>query len=100
MATVTGIVSGVFLKRLSTTAAFYVGAVAVGVQILAYLGLVTIQWETMEQRFRSVVDHNGDGRLTWSDLQGWIDTFFSKIAGDLKTRSMLIAGFWLGVRYG
>ena len=100
LATVTGVVTGVFAKRLSSAVAFYVGAVAVGIQLLAYFNIVKIDWPSLEARFRRAVDHNGDGQVSTDDIQGWVNSFFHRIGDTNATRSMLIAGFWCGVRYG
>ena len=50
-----------------------VGALFVGVQVLAHDGVIDVRWSELESRITRLLDANGDGRVSTDDCRIWFD---------------------------
>ena len=65
----TGYTAGFAVKRTFKVFIFTAGCIFIGLQSLANNGLVTVHWDEIETRMKSVADVNSDGVVNGADLQ-------------------------------
>ncbi|KAJ3315624.1 hypothetical protein HDV04_002038 [Boothiomyces sp. JEL0838] len=95
-----GAASGFASKKVSKTAAFFVGLTFMGLQGLSHAKVITINWDSLEKMAIEKLDADGDGKLDSKDLQLYANRFVHNLSNDIPSSASFIAGFWLGFRYG
>eukprot|EP00954_Amorphochlora_amoebiformis_P000745 58067-Amorphochlora_amoeboformis.AAC.1 len=60
---VTGFCSGYAMKKVAKAAAVGIGLFFIGIQILAYQGLITVPWAKVSKKFIETADLDGDGTI-------------------------------------
>ncbi|KAJ3315619.1 hypothetical protein HDV04_002033 [Boothiomyces sp. JEL0838] len=100
IASVFGGSAGFALKRLTRTAAFFVGLAVTGIQGLAYSDIIRINWPKVEQLMVTHFDQNGDGKFDQDDITFGVSKVMRKLGSDFPTASGFATSFWLGYRYG
>ncbi|CAB4408912.1 unnamed protein product [Rhizophagus irregularis] len=94
-----GFASGYFVKRISKTAAFLVGAVFVLLQILEHQGYIKIHWNKFEENYQKVLDLDKDGKVTANDFKLILRNIVTFLSKNFQTDASFIIGFGIGLRY-
>ncbi|MBI3783904.1 MAG: FUN14 domain-containing protein [Deltaproteobacteria bacterium] len=87
-----GLVVGYTAKKIAKVAAILLGVLFLLIQILAYNGLITVNW--------GAVEHTATG--VWSDGSGvtLADRAWAVISGNLPFGGAFVTGFLLGFKLG
>ncbi|KAJ3326180.1 Pecanex-like protein 4 [Boothiomyces sp. JEL0866] len=96
IASIFGGSAGFAFKRLTRTAAFFVGIAVTGIQGLAYSDIIRINWPKVEQLMVSHFDQNGDGKFDQDDITFGVSKVMKKLGSDFPTASGFATSFWLG----
>ncbi len=94
-----GACSGAALKRASREVAYTIGLAFGGLQVLAYLGYISIDYNKLEQDASKVLDVNGDGKVDEKDLEGLWSKVQSVLAFHLPQAGSFATGLALGFYY-
>lgn len=94
-----GFASGYFVKKISKTAAFLVGAVFVLLQILEHQGYIKIHWNKFEENYQKVLDLDKDGKVTANDFKLILRNIVTFLSKNFQTDASFIIGFGIGLRY-
>mmetsp|Transcript_60678 Transcript_60678/g.119426 ORF Transcript_60678/g.119426 Transcript_60678/m.119426 type:complete len:198 (+) Transcript_60678:42-635(+) len=97
---VMGICTGVALKRLGNEAAAIVGMGFVVLQGLSYLGYVKIDYGRVAEDANKIMDADGDGKLTTSDIVILWNKAKDIFCFNLPGASGFSAGFAMGLYFG
>lgn len=93
---VMGFCAGVALKRASTEAAYTLGCAFIFLQGLAWRGYIEMKWAKIRTDLVALVDTDGDGQITRSDVMRYVKKGFSILVYQLPSTS----GFSLGLMWG
>lgn len=96
ISTVMGAAVGVATRRLTSDALYGAGLCFVGLQSLAYMGYIQINWAYIGDSFKKAVDQNDDGTLDMKDVK----IFFTRAMGWLSRGLPNAAGFTSGFMFG
>merc|ERR1711935_1128942 len=66
---VCGVCTGVAAKKVGIQMAYYGGLAFVGLQTLAYMGYVKVDYLKMQSDATNLLDQNGDGKLDEQDAK-------------------------------
>lgn len=91
-----GACTGVALKRASREVATAIGVVFAGLQVLAYLGYITIDYNKLTKDTQKVIDMNGDGKIDQKDLESAWEKIQSVLGAQLPQAGSFSTGFALG----
>lgn len=91
-----GYCSGTALKQIGKAMAFVVGVGFIGLQSMAHLGYIQIDWMKVSESAKKSIDTTGDGRFDADDLKAYWRSF-KKI---MTNRVPAAGGFSLGFLYG
>lgn len=95
-----GICTGVAMKRIGNGAAAAIGMSFVGLQILSYLGYITIDYKKVTQDASTLLDADGDGQLTHNDAVVLWNKVKDVLSYNLPSASGFSAGLALGLYFG
>ena len=89
---VAGLVVGYTAKKVTKLVAIALGAAFILVQVLAYKGLITVNWEAVQTSAEQV----------WTDPQGMTlaDRLWQILSANLPFGGGFVAGFALGFKLG
>ncbi|KAJ3272258.1 hypothetical protein HDV01_005797 [Terramyces sp. JEL0728] len=87
VAAVFGGTAGFAFKRLTRTAAFFVGIAAAGIQGLAYSDIIRINWPKVERLMITHFDQNGDGKFDQDDITFGVSKVMKKLGRSWFTKS-------------
>lgn len=96
ISTVMGAAVGVATRRLTSDALYGAGLCFVGLQSLAYMGYIQVNWVVIGESFTRAVDQNSDGKLDMADVK----VFFKRAMGWLSRGLPNAAGFTSGFLFG
>ncbi|EGD73636.1 hypothetical protein PTSG_05344 [Salpingoeca rosetta] len=98
--TLTGACAASAVKKVGRMSAGFIGAGFLALQLLAYKGYVTVHWDKIEHDVTSILDRDGDGKVSQADLQYWQHQL-AKMATFQLPASMagFGVGFGLGLKY-
>lgn len=91
-----GACTGVALKRASREVATAIGVVFAGLQVLAYLGYITIDYNKVTKDSQRMIDLNGDGKIDEKDLESLWEKMKSVLGAQLPQAGSFSTGFALG----
>ncbi|GES78372.1 FUN14 family-domain-containing protein [Rhizophagus clarus] len=94
-----GFASGYFVKKISKTAAFLVGAVFVLLQVLEHQGYIKIHWNKFEENYHKILDLDKDGKVTTNDFKLILHKVATFLSKNFQTDASFIIGFGIGLRY-
>jgi FUN14 domain-containing protein 1 len=94
-----GFASGYFVKKISKTAAFLVGAIFVLLQVLEHQGYIKIHWNKFEENYHKVLDLDKDGKVTTNDFKLILQNVVKFLSKNFQTDASFIIGFGIGFRY-
>eukprot|EP00055_Hartaetosiga_balthica_P003702 m.8685 g.8685 ORF g.8685 m.8685 type:complete len:161 (+) comp3221_c0_seq1:43-525(+) len=97
LGTVAGVCASIAIKKISRKAAFAVGTGYVTLQLLAYNGYITINWNKIEGDIVSLLDRDGDGKLLDGDVNYWQGQVQDLLKYQVPTS---LAGFGSGLAIG
>ncbi|RIA91981.1 FUN14 family-domain-containing protein [Glomus cerebriforme] len=95
-----GFASGFFVKKISKTASFLVGATFVLLQVLEHQGYIKIHWNKFEENYNKVLDLDNDGKVTTNDFKLILYKVVDFLSRNFQTDASFILGFGIGFRYG
>jgi uncharacterized membrane protein (Fun14 family) len=98
VSTAFGACVGVASKKLAKDAMYGVGLAFIGLQTLAYLGYVDINWKRIESDIVKAVDQDGDGKLSISDGTALLGKFLRFLGRGLPNAAGFTTGFYVGVK--
>lgn len=98
--TLSGVCTGYAFKRLGREAAYILGLGFISLQVLAYNGYVTVNWNKVEGDFNNSLDINKDGKVDSEDLQLWANKMYNVVKYHGPTGAGFGTGVYLGLRYG
>jgi len=89
---VAGLVVGYTAKKVTKVVALILGAAFILVQVLAYKGLITVNWDAVQNSAEQV----------WTDPQGMTlaDRLWQILSANLPFGGGFVAGFALGFKLG
>ncbi|MDD5091664.1 MAG: FUN14 domain-containing protein [Candidatus Wallbacteria bacterium] len=88
----TGFAAGFATKKTVKLLAFFGGLFFIILQILAYKGIITVNWEFLQQA--------GGGLLRQDSLESGMNAFLRVISVNLPFAGAFGAGFWFGLKKG
>ncbi|KAK3251356.1 hypothetical protein CYMTET_39301 [Cymbomonas tetramitiformis] len=97
---VAGYASGMALRAAGKVAAIAVGTGFIFVQGLAYIGYIEVDWRKVERDYASLLDLDGDGKVTAGDLNLAWEKLNSVLAFNLPAGTGFSAGLLYGVGFG
>jgi uncharacterized membrane protein (Fun14 family) len=89
---IAGIAVGYALKKIGKIAAIILGLLFIAVQVLAYFGLVEVDWLRIQQA--------ADPLLQKDNLQRMWDGLISLLTGNVPFAAAFIPGLLIGLRFG
>lgn len=87
---ITGFAMGFALKKLSKLLVFVLGLLLIGIQVLAYNGVIDIDWLSLETSANSVLDQKEE---IW-------ETIKNILMINLPFATTALAGFVIGLKKG
>lgn len=93
-----GVASGYTVKQVSKVLALLIGVSFVGVQAARSKGWITPHWDKMQTELVQNCDMNGDGKITFEDLQIGIQKLTNFLGAGLPSVSSFLAGFYFGLK--
>jgi uncharacterized membrane protein (Fun14 family) len=87
-----GFATGYALKKIGRTALVIFGLLFIVIQLLAYLGVVRVDWLRIQQY--------ADPLLSKNSLQGFFNGLTGILTNNVPFAGAFIPGFLLGLRYG
>jgi uncharacterized membrane protein (Fun14 family) len=87
-----GFATGYALKKIGRTAIVIFGLLFITIQLLAYLGVVRVDWLRIQQY--------ADPLLSKNSLQGFFNGLIGILTNNVPFAGAFIPGFLLGLRYG
>lgn len=96
---VMGICTGVALKRATREVAATIGVAFAGLQVLSYLGYITIDYSRVQKDATKLADVNGDGKLDAQDLYSLWDKVKDVLGYHLPQAGSFSSGLALGFYY-
>ncbi|CAD2217978.1 FUN14 family, putative [Angomonas deanei] len=94
-----GAAVGVATRRLTSDALYGAGLCFVGLQTLAYLGFVSINWTAISGAISDLCDQNGDGKLDMEDVKIFFKKMMGYLSRGLPDAAGFTSGFFVGVKY-
>ncbi len=91
-----GYCSGTALKQVGRTLAFVVGIGFIGLQSMAHLGYIEIDWIKVRDSAKKTIDSSGDGNFDATDLKA----YWKSLKKILTNRVPAAGGFSVGFLYG
>ena len=89
------------LTRAALTAAQLVGGVFMGLQGLASVGVIQINWAKLSEHFGALGDVNGDGTVDAADAEAAIEQLQKRLTANMgPAAGGFGGGLLLGLRYG
>lgn len=98
--TLMGLCAGYFAKKTGRLVAIVIGGLFVFLQILAYEGIVKVDWSKISNAYSNKLDVDGDGKVTRKDAKSWGQWFINLLTTNFQMKSSFAAGFYLGLRVG
>lgn len=98
VSTAFGACVGVASKRLAKDAMYGIGIAFMGLQSLAYLGYIDINWKRIEHDIVRTVDQDGDGEIKPSDIQKLVTRFVTFLGRGLPNVAGFSTGFYVGIK--
>ena len=97
---VMGYSTGYAAKEIGKKVLFWGGTVVIGLQMLAYNGMVTLHWGTIFHSIQSrlKLDKDGDGELTGEDARLWFNKFTTVVSSGVPGNASFLGGLYLGLR--
>ncbi|KAL1919877.1 uncharacterized protein VTP21DRAFT_1809 [Calcarisporiella thermophila] len=92
-----GFSTGYLVKKLGKLFALFVGASFVVLQILAYHGVVNVQWGKLESLFRKRLAANEEGEV---EVRSLLRRLIDLLTVNFQFKGSFVAGFYVGLRYG
>lgn len=89
---------GVATKRLTQDAMYGVGLGVMGLQLLNYLGYITIEWNKIGDDITKRVDQDGDGKLSRKDVQILLNRFLEIMKTGMPDALGFGCGFVVGLK--
>jgi uncharacterized membrane protein (Fun14 family) len=86
-----GLVTGIFMKRVGIVAAIIAGLIFVTLQLLSYLGFITINWSGVEAAVGPVLESER--------LRGFWADFARVMTRNLPFAAAFVPGFFIGLRF-
>lgn len=87
---VTGFLIGYAFKKISKIFVLLIGIFLIGMQLLAYNGIITIDWLAIEQYSNTVVDENGFSLESVKEI----------LLTNIPFASTALVGFMVGLKKG
>lgn len=94
-----GICSGAALKKATREVAVTIGVAFAGLQVLSYLGYITIDYSRVQKDASKYIDINGDGKVDTGDLYSLWDKVKDVLGYQLPQAGSFSTGFALGFYY-
>eukprot|EP01031_Cornospumella_fuschlensis_P036147 gene36147-43841_t len=94
-----GVCSALALKKISRQAAVAVGLAFGGLQLLAYLGYVRVDYQKVNDDAQRALDVTGDGKFDEQDLRVLSGRLTELLQQGLPAAGAFSAGFGLGLYY-
>lgn len=91
-----GYCSGTAMKQVGKALAFVVGIGFIGLQSMAHLGYIQIDWIKVRDSAKKTMDRNGDGSF---DAEDW-KAYWKSLKAILTNKVPAAGGFSLGFLYG
>mmetsp|Transcript_24698 Transcript_24698/g.51253 ORF Transcript_24698/g.51253 Transcript_24698/m.51253 type:complete len:136 (-) Transcript_24698:219-626(-) len=91
-----GYCSAVSAKKIGKSVAFIVGLSFIGLQSLAHMGYIAVDWKKVEKSAMDLIDTDNDGKITEKDVK----KYWSKVKVILTNKVPDAGGFLLGFFYG
>lgn len=95
-----GLCSGFFIKKLGKFFIFYIGMTVVTLQILVHFNIVSVEWRTLERKFKRSLDVDGDGEVSIHDWASLIKRGLAVLTVNLPFNTTFLTGLWVGYRFG
>lgn len=98
-----GICTGVAFKRLGNQVAYVVGLSFVGIQALAYMGYIKVDYKKLNEnveQIKKVADLDGDGKLTSKDFAYAYRELKKILTYNMPSAGGFSAGLFLGLYFG
>ena len=89
---------GVATKRLTQDAMYGVGLGVMGLQLLNYLGYITIEWNKIGDDITKRIDQDGDGQLSRKDFQIILNRFVEIMKTGMPDAAGFSIGFVVGLK--
>jgi FUN14 domain-containing protein 1 len=93
-----GYPAGYFLRRVSRVLTFMLGGVVTVMQVLAYMGYITVNYDKVERDVFKALDTNKDESLDARDWQCIHEKAREVLSDNIPCGSGFTTGFWLGMR--
>ena len=101
---IAGFCSGYAVKKIGRISAFIIGISFISIQLARSQGLLTNidpkLWENTETNLIQKLDADGDGKLTFHDLQIHTNKFISILGLNIPSGTAFSSAFFLGLRWG
>ena len=95
-----GLCAGVASRRITNTAAFYIGVGFLGLEVLQHFGYIQVDWMKVQEHAEEVLDQDGDGKVDGKDWEILRKKYMGTITQGLVASSGFAAGFALGFKWG
>ena len=89
---------GYATKEIGKRVLFYGGTIIIGLQVLAYKGIVTMHWGTLFDSVKGGLDQDSDGKFTGANAQLWFQKFVKIVSHGVPGSASFIGGMYLGLR--
>ena len=98
---VLGYSTGYAAKEIGKRVMFWGGTMIIGLQILAYKGMITMHWGTVFhniQKSLKLDDTDDSEELTGEDAKLWFNKFTSIVSHGVPGNASFLCGLYLGLR--
>eukprot|EP00469_Lotharella_globosa_P006679 CAMPEP_0167787204 /NCGR_PEP_ID=MMETSP0111_2-20121227/9269_1 /TAXON_ID=91324 /ORGANISM="Lotharella globosa, Strain CCCM811" /LENGTH=176 /DNA_ID=CAMNT_0007678773 /DNA_START=109 /DNA_END=639 /DNA_ORIENTATION=- len=96
---ISGVCAGYATKTVAKQVAYGIGLFFIGVQILAYNGIITVPWENVEKKLKEAADLDGDGDVDADDLLIVWKKVKHVLSYGLPNAAGFVGGFMVGIKY-
>ena len=95
---ITGYSVGYATKEIGKKVLFWGGTIVIGLQLLAYKGIVTMHWGNLFSTLTESLDQDGDGKFTGQDAQLWFQKFTKIVSHGVPGSASFMTGMYLALR--
>mmetsp|Transcript_5641 Transcript_5641/g.11171 ORF Transcript_5641/g.11171 Transcript_5641/m.11171 type:complete len:182 (-) Transcript_5641:91-636(-) len=96
---VSGMCAGYATKTVAKQVAYGIGLFFIGIQVLAYNGIITVPWDSVEKKLKAAADLDGDGDVDVDDLLIVWKKVKKVLSYGLPNAAGFVGGFMVGIKY-
>ena len=100
MSSILGICTGIAFKRVGRTIATGIGSIFILIQTLQHYGYIDINFNELNDKAINLLDADGDGKLTMSDVQVYLNRALDVFAKNMPSATAFSSGLSLGLFWG